>query len=87
MELNFLHLMISHNNLGYMNHSAGHIILPHTPQHCTNREVTLTQEVLYIKKGEVRVDFYNDDQTYLESTILKQGDVILALLQVVMALK
>ncbi len=62
--------------LGYINHSAGHIILPHT-HNIVPREVTLTQEVLYIKKGEVRVDFYNDNQTYLESTILKQGDVIL----------
>lgn len=62
--------------LGYMNHSAGHIIPPHT-HNILPREVTLTQEVLYIKKGKVRVDFYNQDQTYLESTIITRGDVIL----------
>lgn len=41
------------------------------------RKVTLTQEVLYIKHGEVRVDFYDDDRIYLESRIVETGDVIL----------
>ena len=35
------------------------------------------QEVLYIKSGKVRVDFYDNDQVYLESRILFAGDVIL----------
>jgi mannose-6-phosphate isomerase-like protein (cupin superfamily) len=39
--------------------------------------VTLTQEVLFIKSGKVRVDFYDDNQHYLESRILEKGDVIL----------
>ena len=41
------------------------------------REVQFTKEVLFIKSGKVRVDFYDDDQNYLESRILHQGDVIL----------
>ena len=41
------------------------------------REVQFTKEVLLIKSGKVRVDFYDDDQNYLESRILYQGDVIL----------
>jgi mannose-6-phosphate isomerase-like protein (cupin superfamily) len=41
------------------------------------REVTITQEVLLIKSGKVRVDFYDDDKNYLESTIVAKGDVIL----------
>ena len=32
---------------------------------------------MFIKKGKLRVDFYDEDQTYLESRILKTGDVIL----------
>jgi mannose-6-phosphate isomerase-like protein (cupin superfamily) len=39
--------------------------------------VHLTQEVLFIKSGKVRVDFYSNEQVYLESRILNQGDVIL----------
>ncbi len=62
--------------LGYMNRPKGYIIAPHR-HNLVPREVVLTQEVLYIKSGKVRVDFYDDSQTYLESSILHQGDVIL----------
>ncbi len=62
--------------LGYMNHPQGHVINPHshTP---VLREVLHTKEVLFIKSGKIRVDFYDDDQKYIESRILYQGDVIL----------
>jgi hypothetical protein len=62
--------------LGYMNRPAGYIIDPHV-HNMVERKVTLTQEVLFIKSGKVRVDFYNDDKIYLHSRILEQGDVIL----------
>ena len=62
--------------LGYMNRPSGYIIDPHVHNHL-ERKVTLTQEVLYIKSGKVRVDFYDDDKNYLESRILEKGDVIL----------
>lgn len=62
--------------LGYMNRPAGYIIDPHIHNHI-ERKVTLTQEVLFIKSGKVRVDFYNNDKTYLESRTLEKGDVIL----------
>jgi hypothetical protein len=39
--------------------------------------VHYTKEVLFIKSGKVRVDFYDDDQRYLESRILEMGDVLL----------
>lgn len=62
--------------LGYMNRPKGYIIEPH--EHIlVERKVTITQEVLYIKSGSVKVDFYNDSQQYLESRILSTGDVIL----------
>lgn len=62
--------------LGYMNRPAGYIIDPHV-HNLVERKVTLTQEVLYIKSGKVRVDFFDDDKNYLESKILTSGDVIL----------
>ncbi len=62
--------------LAYMHHPAGKIIQPHV-HNPVLREVTYTQEVLFIKKGKLRVDFYNNDQQYLESRILEAGDVIL----------
>ena len=62
--------------LGYMNRPSGYIIPPHV-HNPVPREVQYTKEVLFIKSGRVRVDFYNDDQSYLESRILETGDVIL----------
>jgi len=62
--------------LGYMNRPQGYIIPPHV-HNPVPREVQFTQEVLFIKSGKVRVDFYDDEQMYLESRILQQGDVIL----------
>jgi len=62
--------------LGYMNRPAGYVIPPHVHNPVV-REVQYTKEVLFIKSGKLRVDFYTEDQVYLESTILNQGDVIL----------
>ena len=62
--------------LAYMRHPAGKIIDPHI-HNPVNRSVQYTQEVLFIKRGRLRVDFYDNDQQYLESRILQAGDVIL----------
>jgi hypothetical protein len=62
--------------LGYMKREKGYVIDPHVHNHI-ERKVTLTQEVLFIKSGKVRVDFFDDDKSYLESRILEKGDVIL----------
>jgi len=62
--------------LGYMNRPLGYVIPPHV-HNPVPREVQFTKEVIFIKSGKVRVDFYDDDQNYLESRILNQGDVIL----------
>ena len=62
--------------LGYMNRPKGYKIQPHIHQKI-ERKIQLTQEVLFIKKGLVRVDFYKNDKSYLISKLLNQGDVIL----------
>jgi mannose-6-phosphate isomerase-like protein (cupin superfamily) len=62
--------------LGYMSRPLGYEIKPHR-HNLVQREVHLTQEVLFIKSGKVRVDFYSNEQEYLESRILYKGDVIL----------
>lgn len=62
--------------LAYMSHPAGKIIDPHV-HNPVRREVHFTKEVLFIRKGKLRVDFYDDSQNYLESRILEKGDVIL----------
>jgi mannose-6-phosphate isomerase-like protein (cupin superfamily) len=62
--------------LAYMLHPAGKIIDPHV-HNPVSRNVHYTQEVLFIKRGRIRVDFYDNDQKYIESRVLQGGDVIL----------
>lgn len=62
--------------LAYMRHDAGKTIEPHIHQH-VQREVRVTQEVLVIRRGRLRVDFYDDGQRYIASRELTAGDVIL----------
>jgi hypothetical protein len=62
--------------LAYMNRPQGYVIQPHV-HNSIPRQVQFTKEVLFIKSGKVRVDFYDEEQNYLESRILHPRDVIL----------
>lgn len=62
--------------LGYMKREKGYVIDPHV-HNPVKREVFWTQEVLFIKSGKVRVDFYDDSRNYLKSTCIEKGDIIL----------
>lgn len=62
--------------LGYMNRPDGYVIAPHT-HNLVERKVDMTQEVLFVRSGKVRVDFYDDAQKYLESRIVSTGDVLM----------
>ena len=62
--------------LAYMRHPAGKIIQPHV-HNPVAREVKYTQEVLFIKRGRLKVDFFDYNQLFLESRILEAGDTIL----------
>lgn len=62
--------------LAYMNRPKGYVIQPHI-HNPVPRQVQFTQEVLFIKSGKVRADFYDDEKNYLESHILNCGDVVL----------
>lgn len=62
--------------LAYMKHPKGKRIDAHT-HNVVPREVSYTKEVLVIRKGKLRVDFYEDNQAYIESHIVEQGDIIL----------
>lgn len=62
--------------VAYMHHPAGKIIDAHV-HNMVHRNVVLTQEVLFIKKGILRVDFYDEYEDYLESKVLYAGDIIL----------
>ena len=59
-----------------MNRHKGYEIPPHV-HNMVERKITITQEVLFIKSGKVRLDYFDDDKKYLESRIVETGDVIL----------
>jgi mannose-6-phosphate isomerase-like protein (cupin superfamily) len=62
--------------LGFMRHPAGKSIPPHVHNE-VRREVRATQEVLFVRSGRLRVDFYDERQEYVDSRYLGAGDVIL----------
>lgn len=62
--------------MAYMHHKKGHLIIPHF-HNKVSRTVHYTQEVLVIKSGKVKVNFYDKDCCFRESTIISAGDVIL----------
>lgn len=62
--------------VAYMHHPAGKVIDAHV-HNLVHRNVVLTQEVLFVKKGILRVDFYDEYEDYLESRNLNAGDIIL----------
>ncbi|MFY9984842.1 MAG: hypothetical protein WAK31_08785 [Chthoniobacterales bacterium] len=62
--------------LAYMRHPAGKVIDAHI-HNPVQRTVAYTQETLFIKRGRIRVDFFDNEQNYLDSRVLSHGDVIL----------
>ena len=62
--------------VAYVHHPTGKVIDAHV-HNLVYRNVVFTQEVLIIKKGILRVDFYDEYEDYLESRDLYAGDIIL----------
>lgn len=62
--------------LGYMNRPDDYVIVPHT-HNKIKREVFFTEEILFVRSGMIRVDFYDDKQQYVESYIARGGDIII----------
>lgn len=73
--IQFLTDDLAPQQLGYMNREKDYVIAPHV-HNIVPRTVELTQEVLVIQRGKVRVDFYDDDRNYLESRIAYEGDIV-----------
>jgi hypothetical protein len=62
--------------LAYMRRPTNWRIEPHV-HNPVRRSVEYTHEVLLVRSGKVRVDFYSAPTSYIESRILYPGDVIL----------
>ena len=62
--------------LGSMTRPGGYKIVPHI-HNLVRRETVGTQEVLFIKRGRIEIDFYSFEQQYLQSCVLSAGDIVL----------
>ena len=62
--------------LAYMKRPSGEIIQRHVHS-IVERKVQFTQEVLLIRRGVLRVDFYNDTREFYSSCELRAGDVLM----------
>jgi len=62
--------------LGAMERPKGYVIQPHI-HNIVERQINTTSEVLFIRFGKVKVNFYNKMKKIDKSVILKTGDVIL----------
>jgi len=61
--------------LGYIVYKKNGVIKAHFHKE-VHRKISLTQEVLFIRKGELIVNLYTTDKEYITSRELNSGDVI-----------
>jgi mannose-6-phosphate isomerase-like protein (cupin superfamily) len=61
--------------LAHMKHPEGKKIQPHV-HHKIKRDILYTSEVIILKKGILRVDFYDVARNKVRSEYLYQGDLI-----------
>ena len=66
----------SSQQLGYMCRPAGYIVDAHR-HNPVEREVTQTQEVLFIRRGRCLLNLYGSGDTVIMSSELHTGDVVL----------
>ena len=74
--VNFLRRDDFSQQVAFISHKSGKIIQAHSHRK-VKREVQQTQETLFIKKGNIKVNLYDGEGSYLDSRILKKGDIIL----------
>ena len=62
--------------LGFIRHTAGKRVQEHThkPQ---DRIITYTQEVLFVRRGRVKVNLFDKKKRFVAERVLSNGDIIL----------
>ena len=62
--------------IGILKLPTGHRFQPHI-HNKIKREIFYTYETLVIRKGKLRVDFYDTEQKYLFSDVVSAGDILM----------
>ena len=66
----------SNQQIGYMKHPKNYLIKPHLHLKRLTK-IFITSEVIILKKGKLRVDFYENKKKYLFSIYLNKGEIIM----------
>ncbi|MFM2129267.1 MAG: hypothetical protein RL477_813 [Pseudomonadota bacterium] len=74
--INFLTEDRSSLQVGTISHPANYVIPAHDHQ-INARMIEDTQEVLVLRRGRVRVDFFTEARVYIESVVMDAGDILL----------
>lgn len=62
--------------MAFMSYPKGRIGKAHIHKKI-KRDIYFTQETLFIRKGRIKINLYDDEKKYFDSRILKSGDIIL----------
>lgn len=62
--------------VGTWNYEKGKKTVPHAHK-TAKRTVNRTQEFIYVKKGKMRADIYNDKGKFLKKIALEAGDIVI----------
>ena len=74
--INFFTSKNSIQQFGYMKHKKNYVIKPHKHNQRLTK-ILKTTEVIFLLKGSLRVDFYNNKKKYLFSNIINEKDIIM----------
>ena len=74
--INFFTPTDATQQFGFMKHKKNHFIKPHKHNKRLTRILRST-EVILLLKGTLRTDFYNNNNKYLLSKIINEGDIIM----------
>jgi hypothetical protein len=76
--LNFVSSEGDYQQVGIWGYNKGKKLEPHIHL-IAPREVLRTQEIVFVKEGRVRADFYTERADFFKSVELKKGDAIILL--------
>ncbi len=62
--------------LGYINRPKGYFIPPHSHR-LNDSKGFLTQEVLHVRSGQIKMELFNTKNEFVKETIISTGDTIL----------
>ncbi len=78
--IKFLTPLWCSTQLGVMRRVAGHVVVPHRHKQKVHTPLFgRTKEVLFVRRGCLVIDVFDNDRAFVDTVTLESGDVILLL--------